>query len=168
KPTPRSASSLRPPGPYNPGTRGGEMEIQARRALRTWALTLVVALAAGSVARAQLIDKIKDSDALVGVRGVQVPPIPRGDVANMVDVGTVDAEGFTHVTLNLAGELKGAVGQRGEVVAVLIPDIPPFTTAHRTLGLLPSSFEVTAPLSAYGGFYFMAKQITMEVGFPRY
>jgi len=144
------------------------MKIGARGARLSVAIALGTALGVAGALSGQTIDKIKDSEALVGVRGVQVPPIPRSDVANMVDVGTIDAEGFTHLTLNLAGELKGALGQRGEVVAVLIPEIPPFTTAHRTLGLLPSSFELTAPLSAYGGFYFMAKQVSMEVGFPRY
>ena len=133
-------------------------------------LALAFALTLGGAAAllAQTIAKVGDSDLLVGVWGVQVPPIPKSDVANMVDVGTIETDGFTHVTLNLGGELKGAVGQRGEVVAVLTPDVRPFSTARGTLGLLPASLELPASLAEYRGLYFMARQVTFEVGFPRY
>jgi hypothetical protein len=86
----------------------------------------------------------------------------------MIDAGSIDTEGYTHLTLNLAGELKGSANQPGVVAAVLIPDIEPFETAYKILGLLPASLDLTATVAAHGALYFMAKQETLEVGFPRY
>ena len=104
---------------------------------------------------------------MVGVSGILVPPVKRTEISNMVDAGTIDTEGFTHLTLNLAGELKGTANQQGVVAAVLIPDIEPFETAYKTLGLLPASLDLTAQVAVHAQ-YFMGKQQTLEVGFPRY
>jgi hypothetical protein len=105
---------------------------------------------------------------MVGVRNLQVPPVPRTDVANMVDAGTIDTEGFSHLTVNLAGELKGPATHAGTVTAILMPDLPPFDYAFETLGLLPASLEFSGNASPNGGLYLMAKQATLDVGFPRY
>jgi hypothetical protein len=118
--------------------------------------------------RAQSIGKIEGSDSMVGVRNVQVPPVLRTDVANMVDAGTIDTEGFAHLTVNLAAELKGPATRQGSVVAILMPDVAPFDYAFETLGLLPASLEFAGNASPNGGLYLMAKQATLDVGFPRY
>jgi hypothetical protein len=132
-----------------------------------WTFVLAGALAASPLL-AQTIGRIEGSEAMVGVRSVQVPPIARTDVANMVDAGTVETEGFAHVTVNLAGELKGPATHAGAVTAILIPDIAPFDYAFQTLGLLPASLEFSGKASPGGGLYLMAQQATLDVGFPRY
>lgn len=137
--------------------------IRAARLGLACALGFVAALTCG-----QTIGSVSGSEAMVGVTGVLVPPVKRAEIANMVDAGTIDTEGFTHLTLNLAGELKGAAPQQGVVAAVLIPDVEPFVTAYRTLGLLPAALDLAAPVAAHASAYFMAKQETLEVGFPRY
>ena len=138
-----------------------------RRSSRAALLSLLV-FAAGAILAGQTIGSVQESQAMVGVRGLQVPPVARTDVANMIDAGVIDTEGFTHVTLNLAGELKSTSSKDGAVVAVLIPVQPPFDFAFESLGLLPASLEISASVAAHGGLYFMAKQATLEVGFPRY
>jgi hypothetical protein len=135
----------------------------ARVGIVSAACLLAAALSAG-----QTIGPVAGSEVMVGVSGLPVPPVKRSEIANMVDAGTIDTEGYTHVTVNLAGELKGTASQQGVVAAVLIPDIEPFETAYRTLGLLPASLDLTAAVAAHGSAYFMAKQETLEVGFPRY
>ena len=134
---------------------------------RLWALILAV-LAACAAARGQTIGQVEGSASMVGARGIQVPPVQRTEVANMIDAGTIDAEGFTHLTINLAAELKGPAVHAGVIAAVLIPDVPPFDVAYRTLGLLPASLDLTAAVAPHGGLYCMAKQQTLEVGFSRY
>ena len=135
--------------------------------VRTAALALL-AWTAGAFLAGQTIGTVQESQAMVGVRGVSVPPVARTDVANMIDAGIIETEGFTHVTLNLAGELKSTASKDGAIVAVLIPVQPPFDFAFESLGLLPASLEISASVTAHGGLYFMAKQATLEVGFPRY
>jgi len=139
--------------------------------MRRLGSTLVIAAAVSLLSlplRAQSIGRIDGSELMVGVRGLQVPPVPRTDVANMVDAGTIDTEGFAHLTVNLAGELKGPATHQGSVTAILIPDVAPFDYAFQTLGLLPASLEFSGKASPNGGLYFMAKQATLDVGFPRY
>jgi hypothetical protein len=139
-----------------------------RRPLSRAALLSALAWGVGALLAGQTIGSVQESQAMVGVRGLVVPPVARTDIANMVDTGIIDAEGYTHVTLNLAGELKSAAARDGAIVAVLIPVQPPFDFAFETLGLLPAALEVSAPASAHGGLYVMAKQATLEVGFPKY
>jgi hypothetical protein len=129
---------------------------------------LLAGLAACGAARGQTIGPVQGSQAMVGARGIQVPPVQRAEVANLIDAGTIDAEGFTHLTVNLAAELKGPAVHDGVVAAILIPDVPPFDLAYRTLGLLPASLELAARVTPQGGLYCMAGQETIEVGFPRY
>ena len=119
------------------------------------------------VARGQ-IAPVEGSQAMVGAKGIQVPPVQRTEVGNMIDAGTIDAEGFTHLTVNLAAEMKGPAAHAGVVAAILIPDIAPFDLAYKTLGLLPASLEQAAAVTPQGGIYCMAKQQTLEIGFPRY
>ena len=132
------------------------------------AFVCALLLAASAAAFGQTIGSVSGLEAMVGVSGIHVPPVKRSEIGNMVDAGTIDAEGYTHLTLNLAGELKGSANQQGVVAAVLIPDIEPFETAYKTLGLLPASLDLKVSVAANGGLYFMAKQETLEVGFPRY
>ena len=128
----------------------------------------VLVFAVCASAGGQTIMAVEGSQAMVGARGIQVPPVQRTEVANMIDAGTIEADGFSHLTVNLAAELKGPAVHAGVVAAVLIPDIPPFDIAYRTLGLLPASLELTATVSPQGGLYTMAKQQTLDVGFSRY
>ncbi len=118
-------------------------------------------------AAAQSMADIESKD-FAGVQGLVVPPIARTDASKLIDAGTLDVTNFAHVTLNLAGEVKGTAEGTGEIGAILIPDVPPFDAAFDQLGLVPASIEIAAQIPARGGAYFMAKQRKYELGFPRY
>lgn len=105
---------------------------------------------------------------LVGYRGVIVPPVERTDTADLVDCGTFDADGYSTLVVNLAGEMKDRPAKTGVIGALLIPDVPPFNKAYSNLLLLPVPLEIAAPVTVQGFPYFMAKQSRFEVGFPRY
>jgi hypothetical protein len=139
-------------------------------AIRFLCVSLGAGLAVASApnALAQAIGSVQGSQAMVGTSGIAVPPVQRTEVANMIDAGTIDTEGFSHVTVNLAAELKGPAATGGVIGAVLIPDVHPFDLAYNTLGLLPASLDLTSAVGAHGGLYTMAKQESLEVGFPRY
>ena len=109
-----------------------------------------------------------DMGQLVGFRGVIVPPVERADTADLVDCGTFDADGYSTLVVNLAGEMKDKPAKTGVIGAILIPDVSPFDRAYANLLLLPVPLEITAPVTGQGFPYFMAKQTRFEVGFPRY
>lgn len=134
---------------------------------RTMLVFAVGAAAAGALA-AQTLEKMEGSDALIGLRGLMVPPVARSETTNLIDAGTIDTDGYTHMTLNLAAELKGTAARRGVVGVLLLPDVEPFRRVWRTLGLVPAVVDFTAGATPESGSYLMASQQTFEVGFPRY
>ncbi len=138
---------------------------QYRRAL---ALMILLGGFESGVLGAQTVEKMEGSEALIGLRGLMVPPVARSEVTNLIDAGTIDTAGYTHMTLNLAAELKGTAANRGVVGALLLPDVEPFRRAWRTLGLVPASVDFTAGATPESGSYLLASQQTFEVGFPRY
>lgn len=129
---------------------------------------LVGILWAAAAARGQTLERMEQSSALVGLRGLMIPPIERSETTNLIDAGVVDTDGYTHMTLNLAAELKGHAGKKGVIGVILIPDVGPFGHVYRTLGLIPASVEFVVDATPGGGSYVMAEQRTFDVGFPRY
>jgi hypothetical protein len=122
----------------------------------------------GAATQSGQVGPVDGSATLLGVKALSVPSVDRSQTSMLVDAGTIDAEGFTTLILNLAGRLSGDADLRGgSVGAVLIPDIDPFDKAFQTLGLLPESVEISVPIDKASG-YFMAKQVKFDVGFPRY
>ncbi|MFY9552197.1 MAG: hypothetical protein WAU32_13690 [Thermoanaerobaculia bacterium] len=127
-----------------------------------------ILVAAASTVAAQTVEKMEGSEALVGLRGLIVPPVARTETTNLIDAGSIETDGYTHMTLNLAAELKGIPGKRGVIGVLLLPDVEPFRRAWRTLGLVLATVDFTAGATLEAGAYLMAAQQTFEVGFPRY
>ncbi len=105
---------------------------------------------------------------LVGYRGILVPPVDKGDVTKLVDAGTIEVDGYTYMTLNLAGEMKENPTKQGAVGVLLVPDVPPFDTVLTHLNLVAVPLEIKAPVTADLFPYFMAKQVRFDIGFTRY
>jgi hypothetical protein len=136
---------------------------------RFQSLILAGIILSGAVtAAAQTLEKMGHSDALVGLQGLTVPPIARSETTNLIDAGVIETDGYAHMTLNLAAELKGPAPQKGVIGVLLIPDVEPFRRVHRILGLVPASVDFTVAAAPSSGSYVMAGQQTFEVGFPRY
>lgn len=130
-----------------------------------FALTMLVPPAASGQGTIQQID---GSSELFGVKGVSVPPIKRTEIRSLVDLGTIDTDGYERIVVNLAGQLLGSDETGGTVGVILIPDIAPFDQAFSGMGLLPASLEITVPVTTKTSAYFMATQQKFDVGFPRY
>lgn len=107
------------------------------------------------------------SKQFLAARGIVVAPVPRSDVSNLVDAGTIDCEGFEHLVLNLALEMKGPVEPGGTVGAIMVPDVFPYDRALRVLQIVHPSAELLIPLEGTSA-YLAAKQLRIEIGFPRY
>jgi len=129
-------------------------------------LVLLLASVSSSVlAQGTIAD---ESDSLASARGILVPPVSRNDTTNLIDVGVFETNGYSKITLNLAGESTDVLRTGGTIGAILIPAIEPYERAFRNRGLLPTSLEISATLAAGGQAEFMAKQVRVDVGFPRY
>jgi hypothetical protein len=111
---------------------------------------------------------VEGSASLIGARGVAVPVVRRSETRSLIDLGTVDTEGYERIVVNLAGSITGADEVGGTVGVILIPDVPPFNDAFNNLGLLPASLEITVQVDSRRSQYFMATQQKFDVGFPRY
>jgi hypothetical protein len=132
-------------------------------------LILAGLILSGAVAAAaQTLEKMEHSEALIGLRNLTVPPIARSETTNLIDGGLIETEGYSHMTLNLAAELKGPAPQKGVIGVLLIPDVEPFRRVYRILGLVPATVDFTVSAAPSSGSYVMAGQQTFEVGFPRY
>ena len=135
---------------------------------------VIVALVAAAVSLPsavfgqQGIQPIDGSSTFVGVRGVAVPPAKRSEVRALVDLGTIDADGYERLVLNLAGQMQSSDVAGGTIGVILIPDVAPFDQAFNGMGLLPASLEITVDVNSRTSAYFMASQQKFDVGFPRY
>jgi hypothetical protein len=89
------------------------------------------------------------------------------DASQWTEAGVLDAKGFTHVTLSLAGSLQGSP-QGGSVGVALVPDVPELLNALRTHGLAPFALRAEAEISASQGGLFSSASTTLRIGFPRY
>jgi hypothetical protein len=96
-----------------------------------------------------------------------VTPAPLSDTTHLTDAGTIDAAGFTHVTLSLSGLLQGSA-QAGAVGVVLVPDVPEVTGALRTYGVLQLGLRAEAAVIPSQAGLFSTEPATFRLGFPRY
>jgi hypothetical protein len=125
-------------------------------------------LAAGAApAQHGLLAPADGSKQFLAARGILVAPTPRESVSSLVDAGTIDCEGFDHIVVNLALEMKGPVEPGGAVGAIVLPDVGPYDRALRSLQLLPAAAEIVIPLEGTSA-YLTSKQLRLDVGFPRY
>jgi hypothetical protein len=138
-----------------------------RRTAVTTALSALLLAAAAARAQHGTLGPVDGSKQFLAARGLVVAPVPRSEIPNLVDAGVVECEGFEHLVVNLALEVKGPVEPGGSVGAVLVPDVGPYDRAYRILQLLPAAAEILVPIEGTSA-YLTAKQLRLEVGFPRY
>jgi len=124
-----------------------------------------VAFALSSLAQGAIAN---ESESFASAKAVLVPPVAKDDTTNLIDIGVFETDGYSKLTLNLAGESTDVLRNGGTVGAMLIPAVEPYERAFRHRGLLPSSLEIAVALAAGGQPEFMAKQVRVDAGFPRY
>lgn len=104
---------------------------------------------------------------LIRRTGIIVPPVEREETTRLVHAGTIDASGYPHLVLSLAGQTKGEVVGRATVGAVLLPAEETVRLAFDERGQMMFAFEAVAEIGGSSP-YFESTQPRFDLGFPRY
>jgi hypothetical protein len=102
----------------------------------------------------------------VEFEGFNVPPVQRDDVTQLVEIGTIDTDGFTELALSIGGEFRETVPTEGHIGALLIPDIPSHVFLLEKEGEFVFPLEVKVRIQ--GQRLFVSEPHTVRVAFPRY
>ncbi len=106
--------------------------------------------------------------SLVETGPVNVTPVRRNVTTRLIDGGTIETEGFTHLVLSLFGEIRGELTRAGTIGAILIPDTEESEKFLKTKGVFLFPEEVVTTLEMNGDSVFMAGPRRVVVAFPRY
>jgi hypothetical protein len=88
---------------------------------------IAVAVLCVSTIPAQGQDVVTDEGkSFAAARGVLVPPVAKSERENLVDIGVVNTNGFSKLTLNLTGECTDVLRKGGTIGAILIPAVEPY------------------------------------------
>ena len=105
----------------------------------------------------------------VAYEGQSVSPhIARTDTQRLVEVGTVETDGFSELRISIGGEFKEAIPRGGTIGAILIPDINPFTYLLQQEGKIVFATEVNVPIGGQSGAIFYSETVPAKVAFPAY
>jgi hypothetical protein len=107
-------------------------------------------------------------DWFVSFERIQVSPIQRSNTPSLVEVGTVDTDGFSELVFSLGGEFKEGVPSSGKIGVVLIPDIEIFQYLLRSEGQFVFPLEVVYEVGKINGAIFVSPAQTAKVAFPAY
>lgn len=126
------------------------------------------------------LPKIYDVQGAVSIRGtashgqyskhegIVVPSSRRTELSELTPVGTLVADGFTHVTVSLQGEVKTSAIANGIVGVMLVPDEEPVLRAFREAKRIQFPIESACHLVKGASPFFDAMPVTEQVGFGRY
>ena len=107
-------------------------------------------------------------DWFVSFERIQVAPVERSNTVSLVEVGTVETDGFSELVFSLGGEFKEGVPSSGNIGAVLIPDIDMFQYLLRNEGQFIFPLEVVFEVGKMNGAIFVSPAQTAKVAFPSY
>jgi len=96
------------------------------------------------------------------------PHIARTDTQRLLEVGTVETDGFSELRISIAGEFKEGIPRGGMVGAILIPDINPFTYLLQQEGKIVFATEVKVPIGMQPSAIFFSEAVVAKVAFPAY
>lgn len=127
------------------------------------ALTLVGVQMSGTAPRAA-----EDSRWFVSFDSVNLAPTPRSDTTQLLEIGSIDTDGFSDLVFSLGGEFKEGVPASGRIGVVLIPDIDLFDHLLRNEGEFVFPLEAIYEVGPLNSAIFVSPQQTAKVAFPRY
>lgn len=104
--------------------------------------------------------------SLRGYRALVAPAAPTA-ADQVTEAGTLDATGYSRVTLSLAGTLRGTPVP-GAVGLLLVPDVPEILAAWQTDGMLQFAIRVDATIDPANKGLFASASTNVGLGFPRY
>ncbi|HVR98228.1 MAG TPA: hypothetical protein VMW27_16545 [Thermoanaerobaculia bacterium] len=96
-----------------------------------------------------------------------VSPAGLAETNQWTEAGVLETQGFSHVTLSLAGYLQGTP-QSGAIGVALVPDVPEMLNALRTYGIPQAVLRVEAEAGPSLSGFFSSASTALRVGFPRY
>lgn len=100
---------------------------------------------------------------------VFVGKVPRSDVTQLVDAGTIETDGFRDLVFSLGGEFKERPPAGGTIGAILLPDAPLAEELLRNEGVFAFPLEVRTDVAGrITGHIFVAEQQTAKIAFPAY
>ena len=102
----------------------------------------------------------------VEFEGFNVPPVQRDKVTQLVEIGTIDTDGFTDLALSIGGEFREVAPTSGRIGALLIPDIPSHVFLLEKEGQFVFPLEVSVLIQ--GQRLFVSEPHNVRVAFPRY
>jgi hypothetical protein len=126
-------------------------------------LTLMGVQISGTEARAEF-----DSHWFVSFDSANLPPVERKNTTQLLEIGSIDTDGFSELVFSLGGEFKEGVPSSGRLGAVLIPDIDLFDYLLRNEGEFVFPLEVTYEVGPLNSAIFISPQQSAMVAFPRY
>lgn len=112
-------------------------------------------------------DFVPHTRFIAPARDTVVSPVRRSQTSDLIDGGVLVTDGFTRLTLSLAGLAKGNVGTPGRLGALLIPDVEIAKDAFLEEEIYLFPLEVTADLTPASTFV-ASDPVTVPVAFPRY
>jgi len=127
------------------------------------ALTLFGVQMSGTVTRAA-----DDSHWFVSYDSVNLPPTARSDTTQLLEIGSIDTDGFSDLIFSLGGEFKEGVPTSGRIGVVLIPDIDLFDYLLRNEGEFVFPLEAIYEVGPLNSAIFISPQQTAKIAFPRY
>jgi len=145
------------------------MRIRKPRRSISLALLPAVALSIGVATLAPTGAVAAESSWFVSFEGVYVAQnVKRGDVTQLVDVGTILTDGFTELVFSFGGEFKERIPQDGTIGAILLPDEELVDYLLRNEGHFAFPLEARFDVSGLSTHIFISPQQTAKIGFPAY
>jgi hypothetical protein len=133
------------------------------------ALLPAVSLALGIILLATPEALAAESSWFVSFEGAYVAQnVKRSDVTQLVEVGTIQTDGFSELVFSFGGEFKERIPQGGTIGAILLPDEELVDYLLRAEGQFVFPLEVTFSVNGLSTHLFVSKQQTAKIGFPAY
>lgn len=104
----------------------------------------------------------------VSFKGVDVAPVERTNVTQLIDAGAFDADGFRELVFSLGGEFKEGLPTSGRVGVILLPDNEMVDYMLRNEGTFVFPLEVWFDVKNPERHVFISEQQIARVAFPRY
>lgn len=117
--------------------------------------------------RVEIEGPIKAAE-LAARRDITVAPVAVKDTNQWVEAGVLEADGYTHAVLSVAGTVQGTVTNAGFVGLILVPDQEVPVRALREKGQLLFPIELQTSAGRAGQPYFGSLPTRYPLAFPRY
>lgn len=100
--------------------------------------------------------------------GVLLSPARRNELGELVQIGQVDTDGYTSVSLFVQGEVKSVTFLSGSIGLMMIPDEEPILRALKEAKQVQFPIETACSIKSGDSEFFSCELANLNIGFPRY